>query len=87
VTVTTRTTGQSFDILVHNDGEPIPTAMKDALFEPMVRGAKAAGARGVGLGLYIVREIAKAHGGTVSVESAAGVGTTFKVSLPNVLGA
>jgi sigma-B regulation protein RsbU (phosphoserine phosphatase) len=84
VTVTTRTTGQSFDILVHNDGEPIPAAMKEALFEPMVRGAKAAGARGVGLGLYIVREIAKAHGGTVSVESAAGVGTTFKVSLPNV---
>jgi sigma-B regulation protein RsbU (phosphoserine phosphatase) len=87
VTVTTRSTGQSFDILVHNDGEPIPTAMKEALFEPMVRGAKAAGARGVGLGLYIVREIAKAHGGTVSVESAAGVGTTFKVSLPNPQGA
>jgi phosphoserine phosphatase RsbU/P len=48
------------------------------LFEPMARGATSSdGSRSVGLGLYIVREIAKAHGGTVTVASNAEEGTTF----------
>ncbi|TWO72768.1 HAMP domain-containing histidine kinase [Caenimonas sedimenti] len=68
---------------IHNHGDPIPPALRDALFEPMIRGTtKVAQARGVGLGLYIVREIAKAHGGSVQVESEAERGTTFTLSLP-----
>ena len=53
------------------------------LFEPMTRGADAeSGVRGVGLGLFIVREIAKAHGGRVSVSSDEVSGTLFTVSFP-----
>jgi signal transduction histidine kinase len=38
--------------------------------------------QGTGLGLFVVQEILAAHGGTVAVESARGVGTTFTLTLP-----
>ena len=41
----------------------------------------------MGLGLYIVREVARAHGGRVEVHSATGEGTRFTVRLPRVAGA
>lgn len=83
VTVRTACFDDRVEVSVHNHGTPIPEALLPHLFEPMVRGAEAgARARGVGLGLYIVREIARAHGGTVRVESRAGDGTTFVLSLP-----
>jgi len=56
--------------------------VRERLFEPFVRGA-ATQARGVGLGLFIVREIALASRGRVDVESGEG-GTTFRVRLPLV---
>jgi Signal transduction histidine kinase len=65
---------------VHNDGTPIPGHMLAQLFEPMVRGA-APGARGVGLGLFIVREIARGHGGSVEARSDA-AGTVFTIEIP-----
>jgi sigma-B regulation protein RsbU (phosphoserine phosphatase) len=65
---------------VHNFGAPIPPDKVGRLFDPMVRGGDHA-SRGVGLGLYIVREIARAHGGGVEVRSTAGEGTTFTVRL------
>lgn len=59
-------------------GEPVPAAVLPKLFEPMVRGTDAESAnRSVGLGLYIVSEIARAHGGEVRVTSSASEGTTF----------
>jgi PAS domain S-box-containing protein len=68
---------------VHNRGAPIPPGRLSALFEPLVRG-EAAGMRahGIGLGLYIVRELARAHGGRVDVTSSAAGGTCFRVELP-----
>ena len=49
----------------------------------MTRGAQAGGrARSVGLGLYIVREIMRAHGGDVSVTSTPDTGTTFRAIFP-----
>jgi sigma-B regulation protein RsbU (phosphoserine phosphatase) len=82
VTITTRGVGQGAEICVHNHGEPIPAQVLPHLFEPMIRGEKSAGSRGVGLGLYIVRAIAQAHGGEASAVSLPGAGTTFTISLP-----
>jgi signal transduction histidine kinase len=72
---------------VHNDGKPIPSEQLATIFDPLVRfttpEAAAQRAPGsVGLGLYIVREIVVAHGGTVEVTSTASEGTTFTVRLP-----
>jgi sigma-B regulation protein RsbU (phosphoserine phosphatase) len=68
------------EVWVHNDGPPIPPEKALRLFEPMVRGGDHT-SRGVGLGLYIVREIARGHGGGVDVRSSPGDGTTFTVRL------
>ena len=52
------------NVSVHNFGAPIPDEIRAAIFSPMTRGNTAGTkARGVGLGLFIVREVAKAHGG------------------------
>jgi phosphoserine phosphatase RsbU/P len=70
-------------VTVHNWGTPIPKAVEAKLFQPMVRGeGEAHSGSSVGLGLFIVAEIAKAHGGAVSVESSAERGTTFRVVFP-----
>ena len=81
ITVRTETVDDGFRISVHNGGTPIPAQLLPTLFEPMVRG-HAPGAKGVGLGLYIVRAIVQAHGGQVSASSSAGEGTTFRMDLP-----
>ena len=70
-------------VRVQNGGPPIPQATRESLFEPLVRGESAAShGYNLGLGLYIVREIALAHGGTASVESDAEAGTVFTICLP-----
>jgi sigma-B regulation protein RsbU (phosphoserine phosphatase) len=83
--VTVTTDGTEADVLtlaVHNDGEAIPEALLPILFEPMTRGSEASNKRSVGLGLFIVREIAKAHSGTIDVRSSEPEGTTFTLTLP-----
>lgn len=84
VTVISAVKDDRLEICVHNGGPPIPDALKAHMFEPLRRGAHEVqlGSRSVGLGLYIVREIASAHGGAVSLHSTAQDGTRFKVSLP-----
>jgi signal transduction histidine kinase len=77
-------TGDPVDLVVQNQGV-IPAEALPALFEPFRRAASPHGARalsGLGLGLYISREIVIAHGGVIAVSSADGGGTTFRVSLP-----
>jgi signal transduction histidine kinase len=64
---------------VHNEGESIPAGLQPHVFEPFKRGGKGVG---LGLGLFIVQQIAQAHGGRVELDSAAGRGTTFSVWLP-----
>ena len=83
VTVSSIVEAASFALSVHNEGTPIPLAAQPGLFQPMARGANASNAgRSVGLGLFIVSEIAKAHGGKAFVESTDERGTTFTVVLP-----
>jgi signal transduction histidine kinase len=69
---------------VHNQGEPIPLELVPDLFQPLKRGNTDRGVGNVGLGLFIVNEIVRAHGGTIAVRSASDHGTTFSVSLPAV---
>lgn len=71
-------------LTVHNEGDPIPPEMQEVLFEPLRQGDSSAGqpSRNIGLGLYIVRQIALAHGGRVECHSREGRGTTFRVVLP-----
>jgi len=83
VTVTSSVTSGSFTIEVHNEGPVIPAEMHARLFKPMARGeGELHAGRSVGLGLFIVSEIAKAHGGQVSVESAPDRGTKFSATFP-----
>jgi signal transduction histidine kinase len=70
-------------VAVHNAGEPIAPHLLGQIFEPFKRGDVAGNTwGGVGLGLYIVKQIVAAHGGSVAVRSAEGEGTTFEVTLP-----
>ena len=86
VTVSSTIDAERFALAVHNHGAPIPEAMLGRIFEPMVRGSERSSAsRSVGLGLYIVSEIARAHGGRVDVTSGA-AGTTFIASFPRTPG-
>jgi sigma-B regulation protein RsbU (phosphoserine phosphatase) len=83
VTVTSTLEGPSSSLAVHNEGSPIPDALQASIFEPMTRGSGGhSPKRSVGLGLYIVREIAKAHGGTATLSSSERAGTTFTVTFP-----
>jgi len=66
---------------VHNGGPAIRGDLSE-LFEPFRRGAAASEAGSAGLGLFIVREVLRAHGGSVSVVSTDEEGTTFTVRLP-----
>jgi signal transduction histidine kinase len=54
--------------------------LRPVLFEAFSRGVNSA--HGLGLGLFIAKEIAFAHGGTIDVESSAETGTTFTLVLP-----
>jgi signal transduction histidine kinase len=70
-------------LTVHNAGAPIPLEVLPYLFQPMQRGvAEVSEARSVGLGLYIVDQVVRAHRGSVEVASTAETGTTFTVRLP-----
>ncbi|RKG69276.1 GAF domain-containing protein [Corallococcus sp. CA054B] len=70
-------------LAVTNPGTPILPALLPVLFEPMTRGTtEGSEHRSVGLGLFIVNQIVRAHGGVVDVVSTAEAGTTFRVHLP-----
>lgn len=71
---------------IANDGAAIPAQFMDQMFQPLARGPQTAEGSdptdpGLGLGLYIAREIVRAHKGAISVRSDA-AGTVFSVDLP-----
>jgi len=63
------TDGDLFTLSVANGGAPIPKDVMKRLFQPFFRGSVRRSRNGLGLGLYIASEIAKAHGGTLDVTS------------------
>lgn len=86
VRVVLRDQGATVMVTVHNFGPPIPPEVLPTIFNPFQRGDSSFEVKrrtqGLGLGLFIVREIARAHGGTVEATSDATNGTTFTVTLP-----
>ncbi|HJU27720.1 MAG TPA: HAMP domain-containing sensor histidine kinase [Candidatus Binataceae bacterium] len=77
--------GPEVVLKVTNYGSPIPVGMLDSIFEPLVHESRTSpheASNGLGLGLFIVQEIAKAHGGAVQVISSEAEGTTFTMRLP-----
>lgn len=83
ITITSGVAAGVASLSVHNQGAVIPEASQCDLFEPMTRiSQQASDLRSVGLGLFIVREIAQAHGGDVTVSSSAEDGTLFSVCFP-----
>jgi signal transduction histidine kinase len=67
-------------ISVSDCGPGVAPEVLPHIFERFRRAGSSAG--GLGLGLYIARQIVEAHGGTIGVESAVGKGATFTVALP-----
>ena len=70
-------------VSIQNSGPMISAETRNSLFDPLVRGVNddKTGVN-LGLGLYIVREIALAHGGSVTVESTKDRGTVFEIRVP-----
>ena len=78
-------TGDFVEIKVHNGGAVIPADVLPQLFKAYrrgIRGEPASRQAGLGLGLFIVDQIAAAHGGRVFAESSQAAGTTFTMQLP-----
>lgn len=83
VAVTAACVDDNAVVQVTNRGDPIAEDRIPTLFDPFQRGEDVAGKRdGLGLGLYIVSEVMRAHGGTVAVSSSGEHGTTFTLTWP-----
>jgi signal transduction histidine kinase len=84
VTVNARAGAGGVEIVVADQGRGIPAAALPRIFEPYYRAPDTAdAARGVGLGLAVVKALVEAHGGTIRVESVVGQGTRVAFTLPN----
>lgn len=81
VSVIAKSADKGFAISVSNRGVPIPAETMPHLFTAFQRGDVQPNQQGLGLGLYIAQEIAKAHGGIISVESNPDE-TTFRAEFP-----
>lgn len=80
IEVTVERVGDDACVRVRDYGAGIAPADQERVFDRFAR--LAAGGRGLGIGLFISREIATAHGGTLTVESGGGRGSTFILKLP-----
>jgi signal transduction histidine kinase len=70
------------EIRVSDQGPGIPPELQSRIFERFERAAPRGSATGLGLGLYITRQIVRGHGGELSVESVPGQGSTFIARIP-----
>ena len=84
IRISTRATEELVTLEVANPGRPVPPEILGKMFEPMKRGGdeSAAAPGSIGLGLYIVKQIAEAHAGRAQVRSSEEEGTVVTVTLP-----
>lgn len=82
VKVVAKSDADGFTLAVSNACEQLPDAVIKNLFKPFSRGAVKSGQDGLGLGLYIAAEIARGHGGTLTVDSNP-TETTFTLAIPS----
>ncbi len=80
IELVTRAVPGGVEIEIHDDGAGIEPRLLERIFEPFFS-TKPDG-KGTGLGLSIVQGIVSKHGGTITVESALGRGTAFRIRLP-----
>jgi signal transduction histidine kinase len=85
ISVTVSRRGHDAVLQVEDRGAGIAEADRTRIFERFVRGAAAAGTQGLGLGLSLVAEIARWHGGEAGVEAVPNGGSRFSVTLPVTL--
>ena len=85
ISITLRESGGQAEMTVRDTGIGIPAEELPHLFERFhrVRGARARTQEGSGIGLTLVQELVRLHGGTVQVSSRPGAGTSFTVSVPS----
>jgi two-component system sensor histidine kinase MprB len=69
-------------LLVRDHGPGVPEADRDLIFDRFYRGAAARAGSGTGLGLAIVRQVAEAHGGSITLRVPADGGAAFELRLP-----
>jgi signal transduction histidine kinase len=74
--------GRTAHMIVADGGEGILPGELDRIFERFGTGSQLSGGRGTGLGLALVRAVARAHGGEVRVRSTRGQGSEFELVLP-----
>ncbi len=82
IDITTKTDGKKAILSVRDSGIGIAAQDQERIFNRFERAVSVKQYGGLGLGLYITHEIVTAHGGTISVQSELGKGSTFTVELP-----
>ena len=82
VTVSLHAVPDGACIEVRDQGKGIPAGDQQRIFEQFERGADGISPDGFGLGLYISRQLVEAHGGSIGLQSEAGQGSVFTVTLP-----
>jgi signal transduction histidine kinase len=75
-------TGDAYEFTVSDNGKGMSAVEGQHAFDPFFRGEHVRSMSGTGLGLSIVKRVVEASGGSVSVHSIAGQGSTFKIRLP-----
>jgi len=78
ITVSTRASGEFFDIAIEDTGPGMSAEVLAKVFEPLF----STKAFGTGLGLPTVKQIVEQHGGTVTISSEEGKGTSVRIRLP-----
>jgi signal transduction histidine kinase/CheY-like chemotaxis protein len=84
IEVVLRETTTGTELVVRDSGVGIPTAELPRLFERFhrIEGQRGRSYEGSGIGLSMVRELVRLHGGTIATESTEGAGTTFRITVP-----